>query len=131
MVLLSADLISRSPSYVNPLKDRELDLRGIFEKSLVFFFQLCCVGNKIPAIENLGATEDQFDSIDLSDNEIVKLENFPIMRRLTTLMLNNNRIGRIAPLKDHLPSLQMLILTNNKVNIAHPLYGHVFLNAHC
>lgn len=41
--------------------------------------------------------QDQFDSIDLSDNEIVKLENFPHLSRLGTLLLNNNRITRINP----------------------------------
>ena len=47
---LSANLISRSPAFLSPLEDRELDLRG----------------NKIAVIENLAATQDQFDSIDLS-----------------------------------------------------------------
>lgn len=39
--------------------------------------------------------QDQFDCIDLSDNEIVKLENFPYLSRLGILLLNNNRITRI------------------------------------
>lgn len=43
------------------------------------------------------AVQDQFDSIDLSDNEIVKLENFPYLNRLGTLIVNNNRITRINP----------------------------------
>jgi U2 small nuclear ribonucleoprotein A' len=33
----------------------------------------------------------------LSDNEIVKLENFPYLNRLGTLLVNNNRITRINP----------------------------------
>lgn len=41
--------------------------------------------------------QDQFDTIDLSDNEIVKLENFPFLNRLGTILLNNNRITRINP----------------------------------
>lgn len=49
-------------------------------------------GYKIPVIENLGATLDQFDSIDFSDNEIRKLDGFPLLRRLKTLLVNNNRI---------------------------------------
>ena len=40
MVKLTTDLIEQSPQYTNPLKDREIDLRG----------------NKISVIENLGAT---------------------------------------------------------------------------
>lgn len=41
--------------------------------------------------------QDQFDCMDFSDNEIVKLENFPYLSRLGTLLLNNNRITRINP----------------------------------
>ncbi|XP_073295684.1 U2 small nuclear ribonucleoprotein A'-like isoform X3 [Primulina huaijiensis] len=67
-------------------------------------------------IENIGATEDQFDTIDLSDNEIVKLENFPFLSRLGTLLLNNNRITRINPnLGEFLPKLHTLVLTNNRL----------------
>ena len=43
-------------------------------------------------IENLGATLDQFDSIDLSDNDIRKLDGFPFLKRLRTLILNHNPI---------------------------------------
>lgn len=60
--------------------------------------------------------QDQYDVIDLSDNDIKKLDNFPLMSRLNALMLNNNSIIRVSPqLGDHLPKLQALILTNNKV----------------
>uniref|UniRef100_A0A2P2KWD3 U2 small nuclear ribonucleoprotein A n=1 Tax=Rhizophora mucronata TaxID=61149 RepID=A0A2P2KWD3_RHIMU len=100
MVRLTADLIWKSPHFFNALKERELDLRG----------------NKIPVIENLGATEDQFDTIDLSDNEIVKLENLPYLNRLGTLLMNNNRITRINPnIGEFLPKLHSLILTNNRL----------------
>jgi len=97
---LTADLILRSPSYFNPIKEREIDLRG----------------NKISVIENLGATQDQYDCIDLSDNEITKLENFPLLNRLRTLFLNTNRISKIAPnLGESLLNLETLILNNNKL----------------
>ena len=48
--------------------------------------------------ESVGAvvSQDMFDTIDFSDNEIKKLENFPRMVRLTTLLLNNNHISKIA-----------------------------------
>ncbi|KAF8110070.1 hypothetical protein N665_0088s0081 [Sinapis alba] len=100
MVKLTADLIWNSPHFFNAIKERELELRG----------------NKIPVIENLGATEDQFDTIDLSDNEIVKLENFPLLNRLGTLIINNNRITRINPnIGEFLPKLHTLVLTNNRL----------------
>ncbi|XWS41149.1 hypothetical protein CRYUN_Cryun17cG0055600 [Craigia yunnanensis] len=100
MVKLTADLIWKSPHFFNALKERELDLRG----------------NKIAVIENMGATEDQFDTIDLSDNEIVKLDNFPYLNRLGTLLINNNRITRINPnIGEFLPKLHSLVLTNNRL----------------
>jgi U2 small nuclear ribonucleoprotein A' len=99
MVRLTAELILKSPSYWNPLKDREIDLRG----------------NKIELIENLGATQDQFDTIDLSDNEIKRLENFPALMRLKTLFLCNNRISSIASLGEFLPNLNSLNLANNRL----------------
>ncbi|KAJ8553536.1 hypothetical protein K7X08_024214 [Anisodus acutangulus] len=100
MVRLTADLIWKSPHFFNAIRERELDLRG----------------NKIPVIENLGATEDQFDTIDLSDNEIVKLENFPYLNRLGTLLMNNNRITRINPnIGEFLPKMHTLILTSNRL----------------
>jgi hypothetical protein len=40
--------------------------------------------------------QNQFDSIDLSDNGILLLEGFPKLRRVKTLLLNNNRVMRIG-----------------------------------
>ncbi|UYV81118.1 SNRPA1 [Cordylochernes scorpioides] len=100
MVKLTPDLIEQSAQYTNPIKDRELDLRGY----------------KIPTIENLGATLDQFDVIDFSDNDIRKLDGFPLLKRLSCLLLNNNRICRIGEnLQESLPNLQVIILTNNNL----------------
>lgn len=97
---LTADLILRSPQYFNAVRERELDLRG----------------NKIAVVENLGATEDQFDSLDLSDNELVKLEGVPLLKRLSTLLINNNRIARLSlNVGANLPNLKTLVLTGNRL----------------
>ncbi|MEW5304172.1 MAG: hypothetical protein WDW38_003539 [Sanguina aurantia] len=97
---LTAELILRSPQYMSCVKMYELDLRG----------------NKIGAIENLGATENQFDSIDLSDNAVVKLEGFPKLPRLQQLLLHNNRLSRVGKnLHESVPNLQILVLTNNRL----------------
>ena len=69
-------------------------------------------------IENLGTTMDQFDCIDFSDNEIRKLDGFPFMHRVKSLMMNNNRIVRVAEgLELSLPNLNTLILTNNSLQV--------------
>jgi U2 small nuclear ribonucleoprotein A' len=52
--------------------------------------------------------------IDLSDNEVRKLEGFPLLRRLNCLLLSNNRITRIAPnLGTNLPAIDTIILSGN------------------
>ncbi|KAI7814289.1 U2 small nuclear ribonucleoprotein A' [Triplophysa rosa] len=100
MVKLTAELIEQAAQYTNPVRDRELDLRGY----------------KIPVLENLGATLDQFDTIDFSDNEIRKLDGFPLLKRLKTLMMNNNRICRIGEnLELALTNLRELVLTSNNI----------------
>eukprot|EP00755_Sulcionema_specki_P001721 Sspe_Gene.26324::Locus_10851_Transcript_2_2_Confidence_0.667_Length_932::g.26324::m.26324/K11092/SNRPA1; U2 small nuclear ribonucleoprotein A' len=99
MVRLSVDLLAKCPKYTNPLKEKEVEIRG----------------HKIPEIENLGVLEDAFDSIDLSDNEIKRLCNFPILKRCTTLILHNNHINSFGPnLGTSLPSLRNLMLQNNQ-----------------
>ncbi|XP_068596625.1 U2 small nuclear ribonucleoprotein A' isoform X2 [Brachionichthys hirsutus] len=100
MVKLSAELIEQAAQYTNPVRDRELDLRGY----------------KIPVLENLGATLDQFDTIDFSDNEVRKMDGFPLLKRLKTLLMNNNRICRLGEnLEQSLPNLRELVLTSNNI----------------
>ncbi|KAH9947939.1 L domain-like protein [Amylocystis lapponica] len=97
---LTPELIESVPSALNPLKERQLDLRGY----------------KIPAIENLGITKDQHDSIDFTDNSIIVLGNIPLLRRLQTLLLANNRVASISPsLHLSVPNLTTLVLTNNNI----------------
>ncbi|KAJ4000297.1 leucine-rich repeat-domain-containing protein [Lentinula boryana] len=97
---LTPELLAQAPSALNPTKERQLDLRGY----------------KIPAIENLGVTRDQQDAIDLTDNSITVLGNLPLLKRLRTLFIANNRILSISP-SIHLsvPNLTTLVLTNNNI----------------
>jgi len=98
---LTPDLVEGAAQYINPAtRDREIDLRGY----------------KIPQIENLGATLDQFDCIDFSDNDIKKLDNFPLLKRLKKLLFNNNRIEKIGEnLHEAIANIESLILTNNAI----------------
>ncbi|CAJ0955921.1 unnamed protein product, partial [Mesorhabditis belari] len=100
MVRMSIELLTDASQYVNTVKDRELNLRSY----------------KIPVIENMGVTRDQFDTLDLTDNDIKKLENFPLLKRLNTLYAHNNRIHFIQPdLGAKLPNLKRMMLTNNNI----------------
>ncbi|KAJ4138092.1 U2 snRNP complex subunit [Fusarium equiseti] len=96
---LTADLIRDSLSYLNPLKERELDLRG----------------HRIPAIENLGVAGPH-DAIDFTDNDIQVLGNFPLSPRITTLLLARNRVSNIQPsLAKAIPNLSNLVLSSNNI----------------
>lgn len=60
------------------------------------------------------AYQDQHDAIDFTDNTIVSLSNLPLLKRLNTLLLANNRISSIsASLHLSAPNLTTLVLTNN------------------
>lgn len=60
--------------------------------------------------------QDQFDTIDFSDNDIRKLDGFPLLKRIKTLFFNNNRIVRIAESLEHcIPNLEVLMLTGNMI----------------
>ncbi|KAI5825248.1 leucine-rich repeat-domain-containing protein [Schizophyllum commune] len=97
---LTPELLAQASSHLNPCKERQLDLRGC----------------KIPAIENLGVTKDQHDAIDFTDNQILSLSNFPLLKRLCSLYLANNVISSISPsLHLSTPNLTTLVLTNNAI----------------
>ena len=71
-----------------PLSDRAPppihDAREVISKK--------CIARDVNACKR---AQNQFDSIDLSDNAVVKLEGFPRLHRLKQLLLNNNRVTRI------------------------------------
>ncbi|XDG09055.1 hypothetical protein ABKA04_008670 [Annulohypoxylon sp. FPYF3050] len=94
---LTAELLQNSPSWLNALKERELELRG----------------HRIPAIENLGVAGPQ-DAIDFVDNDIQVLGNFPLSPRIQSLLLQRNRIASIQPtLANSIPNLTNLQLESN------------------
>jgi U2 small nuclear ribonucleoprotein A' len=104
---LSADIISQSEQRSNSLGEREIVLRGL----------------AIPAIEHLGATRDLFDTIDFTDNRISRLENFPRLLRLSSLLLSGNSIESIdlKNLKRNIPNITNLVLTDNRISGLHEI----------
>ena len=131
---LTADLINNSLSYLNPLKERELDLRGTWRTR--YYTWLICfelafqstfqehdwqsssslhTGHKIPNIENLGVA-GQHDAIDLTDNDLTTLTNFPLSPRLNTLLCARNRIQSIdRRIAEQIPNLTTLMLAGNAI----------------
>merc|ERR1712023_224729 len=53
----------------------------------------------------------------MGDNEIKTLGNFPILRRLQTLLLSNNHIRLVdKKIGKQLVSIKSLIMTNNRIS---------------
>jgi len=100
MVRITSDLIDAAAQFTNTCGDREIDLRD----------------NKVQVIENLGATRDLFDTIDLSNNEIRELDGFPLLKNLRTIIINNNRLTRVGDkVAETCPNVTELVLTNNNI----------------
>ena len=98
---LSANILQSAEQRTNPIGEREILLRSM----------------AIPAIEHLAVTRDQFDTIDLSNNHITNLDNFPKLERLSTLYLGGNDINNIDAknIKRNVPNIQTLIMTGNGI----------------
>ena len=97
---LTADVLLQKVGYLNVIGEREISLRG----------------HQIPAIENLAVLEDQFNCLDFTDNAIKKIDNFPLMNKVTTLLFHNNQISKVSSdIGKKLPFLQNLVLTGNNI----------------
>ena len=99
---ISAELLSLAEQRTNPLFERELILKGL----------------GIPTIENMGAARDEFDCLDFSNNRIMRLENFPRLKRLRSLLLSGNVIETVDPpnLSKNLPNITALTLSHNHIS---------------
>lgn len=99
---LTAELIGSSEQRTNPLGEREIILRGL----------------AIPVIEHLGVTRDAFDAMDLTDNRLSRLENFPRLLRLCSLSLSGNVIETIDAnnMSKNVPHLKYMDLSYNHIS---------------
>ena len=99
---LSAELIGSAEQRTNPLDEREIILRGL----------------AIPAIEHLAVTRDAFDTIDLTDNRLSRVDNIPRLNRLSNLLLAGNLIETIdtANMARNVPNVRYIDLSYNRVS---------------
>ena len=99
---ITAELLAQAEQRTNPLGERELVLQGL----------------GIPAIENGAATRDAFDCWDLSNNRITRLDNFPKLLRINSLLCADNLVESLdaGNLASNLPNLQSLVLSHNKLS---------------
>ena len=103
---LTSNLLAESLQLMNPSEDRMLVLRA----------------NKISVIENLELTKDQYACIDLSSNDIARLDGVPRLPHLRTLLLSDNKVVRISASSiDNVPNLISLILTRNHLGSLHAI----------
>lgn len=99
---LTPNILLDAPSFLNPEHQRTLSLRGL----------------KIPMVENFYVTKDVNEAIDLTDNDIKILGNFPILLRVKTLLLARNRIQSIQDdFTTSVPFLETLSLVSNSISL--------------
>ncbi|KAJ2662071.1 U2 snRNP complex subunit [Coemansia sp. RSA 1199] len=95
---LTADLVAASPSYINAIKEYELDLSN----------------NHITQLENLGSTRNLYDALNICTNTVRILGNFPSLPRLLSIYASDNRIASIdRAIATSIPNVRTLVLTGN------------------
>lgn len=74
---LLPETIEAAPQFLNPVGQYELSLRGKGEMIVSWIFvKEDYLDLKISVIENLGATLNQFDTIDFTNNDLRKFDGF-------------------------------------------------------
>ncbi|KAG7661695.1 LEA1 [[Candida] subhashii] len=99
---LTPQVINDAPIILNPEKKLTLQLRDL----------------QIPYIENLSITQDKFQVIDLTNNELIELSDIPNgFINLETLLLGNNNITHIDderfPTDNYIKSISLI---NNNIS---------------
>ena len=140
MVKLTVDLIEGAGQYINPIRDRELDLRycNTFPTSVTHLrfagatkYQLLRTWERqwtsLIALISVTTKSGEINfliQVDLLLCVPRKLDGFPYLQRVKCLLLNNNRIVRIGEsLELNLPRLDTLMLTNNSIQVELPKQG--------
>jgi len=138
-------IVQRADCHTNAIKERELNLRGfkiplienlaalqviniliinVLDFNYIFFSFLCVIF--LCELLLCFALQDQVETIDLSDNDLKIVENFPKMNKLTCLLLMSNSISSISgssSLTSNLGNLTSLILSNNNISQLTEVYN--------
>lgn len=98
---LNSNSLLACESRINTNGDRVLNLRSL----------------QIPLLEHLDILGDIHEVIDLTDNDLRILGNFPLLIKLRSLLIANNRITSIQRgLAQFIPQLESLSLISNNIN---------------
>lgn len=97
---LTEGILIEAPNFISPLKSRTLSLRNLHLTSL-------------DAIHTL-KSNDIFSTIDLTNNDLVYITEFPVLINVNTLIISNNHIRSISGL-NKLVNLECLSLTFNDI----------------
>jgi U2 small nuclear ribonucleoprotein A' len=97
---ISKELLDKCKQSLNAVNEYEINLSNKY----------------IMELNNLTITNNYYESIDLSNNNLVELPKLPKLSKLQTLNLSNNKIDTIeAGFSENVPNLKNLILTNNLI----------------
>lgn len=108
---LTPQVINQSPIILNPEKKLTLQLRDL----------------QILAIENLSLTNDKFEVIDLTNNELIELSGIPDgFRNLETLLLGNNNITHIDDSFPESNCIKSISLINNNISHFQEIFSQKF-----
>jgi U2 small nuclear ribonucleoprotein A' len=97
---LTPNALLAATSTINTNGDRTLSLRSL----------------QLPLLEHLSTLGDIHEVIDLTDNDIRILGNFPLLLKVRTVLLARNRVSAIQhDVAQFLPQLESLSLVQNNV----------------
>lgn len=98
-MILTAQVVNDAPKFLNPEKLYTIQLRGLH----------------IQYLENLGITNDQYEVLDFTGNDLVTVGNIPLLSKAKTLLFGNNKIVKIEGLGDNLPGIESLLFMANEI----------------
>jgi hypothetical protein len=114
MMRLTVDLLNRAEQRTNCLGERELVLNG---------YGIPAIENTAALVSSSSATNnsgggEEFDTLNICNNLIIRLDNFSRWHRLSNLLASNNRIESIDGnnFVKNIPNLISMTLSYNNIS---------------